>query len=219
MAHQTGNSDNPINIGGGTSAIKVGSSLGPAGEPGVQMGPDVLLYRSAAGVMTSTAAIQSIGGVGSATHFGTYGVPASLTAGTDTTPVSGTVFYGEVVIPVGATLTGIGYLIGSVGGTDKAIVALYDSTGAVVANSALAGVTVGTTATYQEIPFTATYAAKGPGQYFVSVSMNGTTARLRTIPAGAFAPASSATGVFGTLAAITPPTTFTAAKAPVAYTY
>lgn len=142
----------------------------------------------------------------------------SLTLGTDTTPVNGTVFFGELFLPVGRTLTGVGYLIGSVGGTDKAIATLYDRAGAVLVTSALAGVTVGTTATIQELPFTATYDAVGPALYYVSISMNGTTARLRTHVAGGIRDG-SATGTFGTLASITPPTTSTGTKAPVAYVY
>lgn len=145
---------------------------------------------------------------------------ASLTSGTDTTPTSGTVYYGEVFVPGNATYTGIGYLIGSVGGTDKAIVTLYNAVGTVVANSEKAtGTTVGTTATFQEIAFVTAYAAVGPALYFISVSVNGNTCRLRTVAAGSVISTGSATGVFGTLAAITPPTTFTADKAPIAYLY
>lgn len=188
---------------------------------GTETGTDVqsatagsLTTLTVSGVTTATGGIA-----GGRPRIAIYSGAVSLTAGTDTTPVAGTVYVGELFVPANATLTGIGYLIGSVGGTDKAIAALYNSAGAVVANSALAGVTVGTTATYQELPFTAPYAAVGPGQYWVSISMDGTTARLRTIPAGAILPTTLAAGVFGTLAAITPPTTFTAANAPVAYSY
>ena len=99
------------------------------------------------------------------------------------------------------------------------IVALYNAAGTLVKSSALAGTVVGTTATYQEVPFTSTYAAVGPAQYFVSVSFNGTTARFRTIPVGAILPTGQAAGAFGTLDALTPPTTFTADLAPVGYTY
>ena len=188
---------------------------------GTETGTDVesatagsLTTLTVSGVTTATGGVA-----GGRSRIAIYSGAVSLTAGTDTAPVAGTVYVGELFVPANATLTGIGYLIGSVGGTDKAIAALYDSAGAVVANSAVAGVTVGTTATYQELPFTATYAAVGPAQYFVSISMNGTTARLRTVPAGAILPTTTAEGVFGTLDAITPPTTFTAASAPVAYSY
>jgi hypothetical protein len=146
-----------------------------------------------------------------------------LSNSASTTPVAGTRYYASVQI--GATgsgstlLTGIEALIGAVGGTDKFIYELHDSTGAIVATTALAGVTVGTAATWQQIPFTAQYLA-APGTYFIVVQLNGTTARLATYNS----PTSplltgSATGAFGTSAAITPPTTYTAGVGPVAMVY
>jgi hypothetical protein len=140
-----------------------------------------------------------------------------------TTPVAGTRYYASVSI--GATgagptlLTGIAALIGATGGTDKFIYELHDFTGAIVATTALAGVTVGTAGTWQQIPFTSQYLAN-PGNYFIVVQLNGTTARLATFNS----PTSplltgSATGTFGTSAAITPPTTYTAGVGPVAVVY
>lgn len=140
-----------------------------------------------------------------------------------TTPVAGTRYYDSVTI--GATgsgptlLTGIAALIGATGGTDKFIYELHDSTGALVATTALAGVTVGTAGTWQQIPFTAPVSVN-PGTYFIAVQLNGTTARLATFNS----PTSplltgSATGTFGTSAAITPPTTYTAGVGPVAVVY
>src|SRR5262245_56520076 len=106
------------------------------------------------------------------------GAPPTLTTGTDTTPVAGTVYFGYLYVPHRKTIKRIGYLIGSVGGTDKAIVALYNAAGKVIANSALAGTTVGTAANIQEIDLTTPFEAEGPGYYLVSVSVNGTTCRL-----------------------------------------
>ncbi len=147
-------------------------------------------------------------------------VATSLTYGTDKTPVATETYFAEISIPANVTLTGIEALIGSVGGTDKFVFALYSSTGAVVANTAVAGVTVGTTATFQRIAFTTPYQAKGPAQFFVGVQVNGTTARLRTIPVGPTLACGKKTGeTFGTLTTITPPTTFTADLGPVANTY
>ena len=142
--------------------------------------------------------------------------PAALNAGTDTTPVSGTVYFGEVYIPHRMNLTGVGYNIGSVGGTDSAVVALYDSAGKVIANSALAGTLVGTANTFQQIAFTAVLGVDGPGYFYVSVSVNGTTCRLRLGVANG-GRGGSAAGTFGTLAAITVVSTNTAA--PIAYLY
>jgi len=142
------------------------------------------------------------------------------TAGNDNACTNGDVYWAPIFIPCNTTITGIAYLIGSVGGTDKVIAALYSSTGTLLANSALAGATVGTAANMQAVDFTATYAAKGPALYYVALQFNGTTAKFRThtIPGMKFVTGSVA-GTFGTLAAITPGTTYTANKAPIAVTY
>lgn len=144
---------------------------------------------------------------------------AFYSASLSTTPVAGTRYYTSVDIGAPATITGIAALIGAVGGTDKFIYELHDSTGAMVATTALAGVTVGTAATWQQIPFTAPYQAAA-GRYFIVVQNNGTTARLATQNS----PTSpnltgSAAGTFGTSAAITPPTTYIAGVGPVAVLY
>jgi hypothetical protein len=128
-----------------------------------------------------------------------------LTAGADQVPVAGTVYFAAVYVPHRKTITSIGYLIGSVGGTDKAVAALYNAEGKPIATSALAGVTVGTAATVQELTLTTPIEIEGPGYYYVSISLNGTTARLRVSVAGG-GRGGSAAGAFGTIAAITPPT-------------
>ena len=144
--------------------------------------------------------------------------PTSLTVGTDTQPVAGTAYYGWVQLPLNHPCTGIGFLIGTVGGsgTDNVIVALYDSAGTLVANSNLAGTLVGTAGTMQEVAFTGAYTAIGPGRYYVSISFDTTVCRFRAIT-GLGQRAGSATGTFGTLAAITPPTT--TANLPSMYVY
>ncbi len=124
-------------------------------------------------------------------------------------------------LPTNYTITGLGFLIGSVGGTDGVIVALYDSGGLLLANSLLtgspAGTTCGTTATFQEIALTATYAAKGPALYFAAVQISGNTCRLRLSVANG-ARGSSQAGSQATLATLTPLPTTTAA-APIMYAY
>jgi hypothetical protein len=137
-----------------------------------------------------------------------------------TTPVAGTRYYVDTSIGTdGTVVTGIRALIGATGGTDKFIYELHDSAGNLVATTALAGVTVGTAGTWQAIPFTAPVTVNA-GTYFIVVQNNGTTARIATYNA----PVSplltgSATGTFGTSAAITPPTTYTAGVGPVAMLY
>lgn len=151
--------------------------------------------------------------------------PVAATSGTDTTPAEKKLFVSSLFLPVNKTIKGVGYLVGSVGGTDKAVAGLFSSSGALLANSSQTteGATVGTAAEIQELDFTATYAAKGPGVYFVGITMNGNTARLRTIPkntAGANVFSKEITiATKNTLAAITAPTAFEADKGPVAWVY
>lgn len=160
---------------------------------------------------------------GGAKRFITWPALASLTGGTDKACADGTRSSCSIFIPHIITLTGIGYLIGSVGGTDKVVVELHDADGKLLANSDLAGVTVGTTATMQEIPFTAPVEVVGPGWYYLSLTFNGTTAKFRTLAAStamastAFTKAAALT--FGTAGDLTVPTTFTADVGPIAYVY
>jgi hypothetical protein len=123
-----------------------------------------------------------------------------------------------------ATITGIQVLIGSVGGTDNWIVELHDSNGVLVATSATAGVLAGTAGSWQQIPFTSAVSLV-PGNYFLVVQSNGTTAHpaVYNFPAPALAPVplvtGSVTGVFGTGANFTPATTYTVNVGPVAMLY
>jgi hypothetical protein len=148
--------------------------------------------------------------------------PISSTSGTNTAGVTNQQWIGSVWVPVTMTVTGVAYLIGTTGGTDKAIVALYDAAGTLLANSLTTGggTTVGTGSTIQSLDFTATYTAKGPARYFVSVQYTGATAKIQTIPLGVGLTAVNARGTLTTPGAtITVPTTFTADYAPVAALY
>lgn len=171
----------------------------------------------------ATGAVTASGGVSAAAGSPVVAwanglVPPTTTTGTDTAPAAGTVYYSSLFVPVSCTLTGISVLNGSAVGTDKWIGTLYDSAGAVVANSALAGITCSGTAAMQALAFTSSYSAVGPGLYFLSVSCNGTTARFRSQVIGV-GYTGSAAGSFGTLAAITPPSTFTTNLGPIAAVY
>lgn len=174
-----------------------------------QASTDTVLSIIPFGTDTATLAILGDGSFATASAYPTVWVgdhvPSTLVAPSDQVPVAGSVYYASLWIPANKTLTGAGYLIGSVGGTDKAIVTLYSSAGVKLANSATAGTTVGTAATFQEIAFTATYAAAGPARYWLSVSVDGTTCRIGLSVAGGTLKGST-TGSFGTLANITPPT-------------
>ncbi len=152
------------------------------------------------------------------TRFYAGGIaPIAATSGTDTAGVNGTVWIGELKLCQNTLITGLAYLIGSVGGTDKAIAMLFSSSGALLANSAVAGATVGTAATFQNLDFTTAYQAN-PGLYFVGIQFNGTTAKIRTHATG-YHLTTSVSQTFGTPVAITPPTSFTADKAPFVSTY
>ncbi len=211
-----------------TNHLNLGDTAGVAGELYVCTATTLggatwaKLLRSGG---TVTAAVTLSGGIAQAvapSGFHNW-QPIAATSGTDTTPANNTQFLTSIFLPVNMTLTGVSYLIGSVGGTDKVYVVLYDASGAVLANSSLTsgGATVGTAANIQAVAFTAPYAAVGPAMYYVGVSMNGNTARLRTVPAhcqaGLFA--GSVTQTHGTVAAVVEPVTFTADKAPVCFLY
>lgn len=142
-----------------------------------------------------------------------------LNAAKDKTPVSGTIQYTQVNAGRGATVTGVSILMGGAGGTDNVIVGLYNSAGVLVASSALAGTLAGAASAWQQVPFTAQYKIVA-SIYYVALQTNGTTAHPATYNAPAFPLATgSQTGAFGTMAAITPPTTYTANVGPIAQLY
>lgn len=176
---------------------------------------------------TVTGAITPTGGVAAAGGFAvsprnihTGDVPAmASTDGTNATPSATETYISEVFVPANCTLTGIAIFNGATVGTDKHFVALANSSGTVVAASNAAGTTTSGADAYQRVPFTGTYAAKGPATYYVCLQMNGTTDRYNAHPVGNFG-ASKGTGtVFGTLASVTAPTTFTADLGPIASLY
>ena len=113
--------------------------------------------------------------------------------------------------------------VGGTGGTDSWILELHGPTGLLLATTATAGTTAGTANTWQQIAFTATYTVTVPGQYWVAIQSNGTTAKFDSINGLASLTGmpftGSATGTFGTGASITPPTTYTANLGPKIWLY
>lgn len=194
------------------------------GYDGVTGPTTILGSGNFAGTLAVTGASTLTGGIagGIPRNVGTW-QPVAATSGTDTACSNGTAYVGSVFVPENCTVTGIQYLIGSVGGTDKVIASLHDKNGTLLANSALAGATVGTAATLQQVAFTSTYAAVGPAYYFIALTFNGTTAKFRSVPAycnaGNGVIGNGVTQTFGTAATFTAPTTFTADKVPVASLY
>ncbi|NBW20220.1 MAG: hypothetical protein EBR82_70850 [Caulobacteraceae bacterium] len=148
------------------------------------------------------------------------GSVAYSSMGTNTTLVAGTAYFSEIFIPRPVTLTGIAVLNGATVGTNNGLVALYDSNGQLVANSALAGTLSAGANAFQTRDFTAAVAVEA-GRYFIAYEQNGTTATVRTIAVSTFIDAltGSLAGTFGTLTAITVPTTVTADVGPIGYAY
>lgn len=150
--------------------------------------------------------------------------PSAVTSGTDTTPADGTLFLTSITPPVNFTATGVGYVLGTIGGTDRVVVNLWSAAGVNLAQSTTAsnGTVAGTTATYQKIDFTATVALTAGTRYFIGVAAKGNNCRLRTVPVGADLFTMYAGSVAQTHAAtttISPPSGFTADKAPVCFLY
>lgn len=142
----------------------------------------------------------------------------------DITPVSGTVYYRKFTISQQVQLTGLEYLIGATGGTDKIVGYVFDANGAAFAHTDTAGDTVGTANAWQQLPFQVS-GADAPvtfpaGTYYLALQLNGTTARVAAYNApGLTLVTGSKTGVFGTQGTITPATTYTAATGPVMQPY
>lgn len=143
------------------------------------------------------------------------------------TTVAGTRYYSNFSVGQATQATGVAVLVGGTGGTDRWTVEVFNSVGVLVATSDFAtGIIAGTAAVWQRLPFGVT-GSEAPvtlpaGNYFISLQSNGTTAKFAafnapTAPEGLVT--GSAAGTFGTQAAITPPTTYTANLAPIATLY
>lgn len=171
----------------------------------------------------ATATQLNKGGIGAAipyagpTVFHSGGMaPPTTTTGTDTTPVITEEYVCEVHVPLNAQLTGVALLNGSaVSGNVTAI--LYDSNGGIVANTA--SIAQSGTAAYQKLPFAAAYNAKGPAKYFIGLQVDNTTARFRSHILGNFGASKKTSQTYGTLTALTAPTTFTTNLGPIADVY
>ena len=147
---------------------------------------------------------------------------AALTAaGTSSVHVAGTLNVSEIFVPHWNTWKGLAVLNGTVVGTDNMLVALYNSSGALLANSAVAGTLSAGASTFQNRDFLAPVTLT-PGRYFCAVQSNGTTATSNKFVTanGVNVLTTSSTGTFGTVpASITVPTTFTTAVGCVVQLY
>lgn len=179
-----------------------------------------------AGTLTTTGALTTTAGMAQSTtapltRWAAW-VPGVATNATSATPSATVVYLTQIFIPVNTTLTGAAVLNAATVGTNKHIFALFDSSGNVLANTTTAGTTTSGASSFQGIDFTGTYAAIGPRTYWVGLYMNGTTDRYYAIPSIGRArgmAGSVSAQTFGTVAAVTLPTGFTADVAPVVFVY
>lgn len=151
------------------------------------------------------------------------GGTAYTSVNTNGTTLGATTLYCmEMNLPVSKLVTGIAILNGTTVGTDAHYVVLYDSAGRALANSALAGATAANASTYQEHALTTAYYAVGPAQYFACFQSNGTTATVRMAVTGTndnFLTKGQTGATFGTVPALTVPTSFTTAVGAYSYIY
>ena len=141
--------------------------------------------------------------------------------GTDAVSVAGSVYVASLWVPESFLSTGATLLNGTTAGTDKLIYVLYDAGGAKLANTAVAGTTASGTDAFQGIAWTAPQVVTGPARYFLGLQVNGTTTKKRTVATvtNTTLVGNSRTGTFGTLPAITVPTSLTADTAVVGCLY
>lgn len=194
------------------------------------------LYATTAGVNPAASPPPTSGAI----TAGTYG-PAVVTS----IPMGGTAITGyetngvaqtawvtnitEIFVPHWNTWTGASYLNGTGVGTDTSVLWLFNSNGMLIQNSAIAGTTNAAGAsTWEDAAFTVPVTLS-PGRYFLGLQLSGATVTARhVITAFGAAPRGSiivtvtsyaaALAVFKA-AAITVPTTYTTAVAPIMRLY
>jgi len=138
---------------------------------------------------------------------------------TNGTAVGATTLYcTEVWLPQNKLLTGIAVLNGTTVTGNHRYVILYDGAGNLLANSALTGQASVTASVYEDYAFTSKFFAVGPAQYFGCIQDNSTgstTVRMAVTGQSDQILTKGQTGAtFGTVPALTVPTTFTTAVGP-----
>ena len=132
---------------------------------------------------------------------------------------AGTWNYSEILVPYLNTWKGIGILMGTTVGNTNIMVALYGTSGALLANSAVAGVITSGASTMLNVSFI-TPITLVPGRYFLACQVNtvgADTIRHVLSANGSNVICGTQTGTFGTVPATitTVSTTFTTAVAPI----
>lgn len=134
------------------------------------------------------------------------------------TQVAGTWNYSEIMVPYWNTWKGIGVLNGTTVGTSLGIVALFGTSGALLANSAVAGAVTVNASVMQNRNFLFP-TRLAPGRYFLAVQYDTATDTIRHVLSanGSNVICGTQTGTFGTIPSIitTVSTTFTTAVAPI----
>jgi hypothetical protein len=142
---------------------------------------------------------------------------------TSTAPVSGTTFFSQITVQYNRAVTGACVLNGTTASTDQHLVALYDYSGKLVANSAVAGFLASGASLLQCAAFLTPVELSGPATYYLAVQSNGTTGLFGLYVTGNVGPSyvtGSVTGTFGTIKpTIAPGNAFTTAKGPIGTLY
>jgi len=146
----------------------------------------------------------------------------------------------DIFVPLNRVVSNIAFLQGSGSVTDNWVGVIYDSYGNIVASTALAGQAQSGASTFQVQAIALVYTQSattagtfssaaatsvsllGPQQYFVGIQINNTSANaINLVATNTFLDVccgAITAGTFGTIpATITPVTTFTALKGPIAY--
>jgi hypothetical protein len=221
-------SDNALLLSGGAAVIPNAVEVTLPATAGTLAG--LAATNAFTGANSFATAVTPTGGVAAAGGFSatprnvhTGGNPASLsTDGTNLDIVVTELYVAEVFIPCNMTVTGVAVFWGAAT-NGNAKVMLFDSAGARVAISASTDVSGFTADSYgTRIPFTATYAAKGPATYYVGVICDDNTNDINTHILGNFGAGKIESLVYATeagYATITVPTTFTTGLGPIATLY
>ena len=171
---------------------------------------------------------QWVIGSGTATayrlNFPTIGAVAYTGLDTNGTAVGSTTLYcTEVDLPASKMLTGIALLNGTTVTGNKRYVILYDSAGNALTNSALAGQASATASVFEGYAFTSKFYAVGPAQYFGCLQDNSTgSTTVRMVDTGIddnILTKGQTGATFGTVPALTVPTSFASSVGPYLYLY
>lgn len=208
-----------ISSGGAANLTVNAKGTGTIGIGSVSTGAVTITpATTVTGVITPTGGVAAAGGFTLLPMAATGENPAMAAAdGTDATPVATEFYWAQVNLRGNSTVTGVAHFNGSVA-SGNIKVGLADSSGNILATSvstAMSG-----TDTYQKVPFTAPYAAKGPATYYVVLFVDNGTARVNTHVVGGFITGKKTGEVYATgFTAFTPGTTFTTALGPIATLY